>query len=248
MATPLAQVRSRACKSAQDARSLRQIFQAIDAESCPTSYNFHMHTACSDGQLQPEHLMHQAITIGLKALAITDHHTVDGFYQAQRWLDQWQRSLVKEDDDTKSVLKNRSQSLPQLWTGVEVTSILLETEVHILGYDFDPTHSSMAPYLQHRSPTASLGQAACVIDAIQTAGGLAVLAHPSRYRRSPEELIPAAAALGINGVEVYYAYNNPNPWRTSLDQTERIQKISQPFNLLHTCGTDTHGHSLLKRV
>jgi predicted metal-dependent phosphoesterase TrpH len=207
-----------------------------------------MHTVCSDGQLQPEHLMHQAVTIGLKGFAITDHHTVEGYYQALRWLSQWQQWLSEESTEKPAGSEDIPKTLPQLWTGVEVTSILLDTEVHILGYGFDPAHTSMSPYLQHHRPKGSLGHAACVIDSIQDAGGLAVLAHPSRYRRSPEELIPAAAALGINGVEAYYAYNNPSPWRTSVDQTARVQQISQPYNLLQSCGTDTHGRSLLQRI
>jgi len=80
------------------------------------------------------------------------------------------------------------------------------------------------------------------------AGGLAVLAHPVRYRRSPEDLIAAAATLGINGVETYYAYDNPSPWRTSPRQTDQVQRLSSTHGLLNTCGSDTHGLSLLQRV
>ena len=56
---------------------LKEVFQNLDAQSCPNSYNFHMHTVYSDGKLQPSELMQQAINIGLKGLAITDHHTVE---------------------------------------------------------------------------------------------------------------------------------------------------------------------------
>ena len=44
---------------------LKQVFQTIDADSCPWSYNFHMHTVYSEGKLQPEALIEQAVTIGL---------------------------------------------------------------------------------------------------------------------------------------------------------------------------------------
>lgn len=222
---------------AQDAQALRQVFASIHAESCPTTYNFHLHTRCSDGQLHPEELMEQAMTIGLQGLAITDHHSVEGYWIAQRWLEHldWQSEL---DPAT----------LPRLWVGVEVTSLLLDVEVHILGYAFDPNHPRMHPYLQHHSPKGPEAAADRVIASIQAAGGLAVLAHPMRYRRSAEELIPAAAERGINGIEAFYAYDNPRPWRPSPEQTQRVQQLSADYGLLHTCGTDSHGRNLLQRI
>ncbi len=222
--------------SARDVVSLRQVFTTIHAESCPTQYNFHMHTTCSDGQLQPEILIQQAIAIGLKGLAITDHHSVNGYRAAQRWLDECHQHTSSTDNK------------PHLWIGVEITSVLLGTEVHILGYGFDPNHPTLEPYLQHSSPRGDDAQADRVITAIQKAGGLAVLAHPARYRRSPEDLIEAAVQLGIDGVETYYAYDNPTPWRTSPIQTQRVQQINTAYRLLNTCGTDTHGKSLLQRL
>lgn len=193
-----------------------------------------MHTVCSDGQLRPEQLMQQAIAIGLKGFAITDHHTVNGYRLAQRWLNE-QRHLDKG-------------LLPHLWVGVEITSSLLDTEVHILGYAFDPDHPAIHRYLQHHSPIGEEAEAERVIAAIHGAGGLAVLAHPVRYKQSPEVLIPQAVRCGIDGIETYYAYDNPNPWRTSPNQTSRVSPISAAYELLNTCGTDTHGMSLLQRL
>ena len=84
--------------------------------------------------------------------------------------------------------------------------------------------------------------------AIQAAGGVAVLAHPVRYRRPPEELIPAAATLGIDGVETYYAYDNPAEWRPTPEKTERVEKLANAYALLSTCGTDSHGLTLTRRI
>ena len=221
--------------SAQDAAALRSVFETLTAESCPQSFNFHMHTVYSDGRLQPEELIEQAVAIGLQGLAITDHHSVQGYQKAQQWLTQ----------QTAPVLP---QLLPQLWTGIEINADLLHDEVHILGYAFDPLHTAMQPYLQGNSTTGQDYQASSVIGAIQAAGGLAVLAHPVRYRRSPDQLIPAAAQLGIDGVEAFYAYNNPSPWSPSLKQTTAVKALGKTHNLLNTCGTDTHGLSLLQRL
>ena len=74
--------------AAQDSSALKQVWSTIGPNSCPQSYNFHMHTICSDGQLAPEALIEQAVSIGLQGLAITDHHSVQGYNRAQRWLEQ----------------------------------------------------------------------------------------------------------------------------------------------------------------
>ena len=225
--------------AAQDVLALRRVLAMVHAESCPSTYNFHMHTACSDGQLQPETLMQQAIAIGLKGMAITDHHSTDGYRRAHRWLESYREDAAWRGDRPPAL---------HLWTGIEITSRLLETEVHILGYGFDPDHDSLRLYMRREAPKGMDALAEQVIACIQAAGGVAVLAHPARYRRSAEELIIAAADLGIDGVETYYAYNNPNPWVPSPRQTEEIQRLSSTLGLLNTCGTDTHGTNLLQRL
>ncbi|MFM7365597.1 MAG: PHP domain-containing protein [Cuspidothrix sp.] len=214
---------------------LKQVFQRIDAQSCPKLFNFHMHTVHSDGRLEPRELMNQAIAIGLKGLAITDHHSVIGYCAAQSWLKDWQWN-------------NPGIDAPYLWTGVEINANLLNTEVHILAYAFESEHPSMKPYLQEMPTVGKAYQANNVISAIHEAGGLAVLAHPARYRRSHFDLIPVAADYGIDGVEAFYAYNNPKPWKPSVVETEEVQQLAEKFNLLNTCGTDTHGVSLLQRL
>jgi predicted metal-dependent phosphoesterase TrpH len=220
-----------ALQPAQDASTLRAIFQTLQADSCPTHFNFHMHTVHSDGRLEPEALMQQALDHGLTGLTITDHHSVGGYERAQAWLN-----------------RHAQNGLPQLWTGFEVTSQLLEVEVHILGYAFDPSHPALDPYLQGQSPQGDAAHAQPVVAAIHAAGGVAVLAHPVRYRKPPEDLIPAAVGCGIDGVEVFYAYDNPSPWRPSPVQTARVEALRDRFGLLRTCGTDTHGCSLLQRI
>lgn len=237
MATNLAPASASHQPPAQNVAALKRVFETIDAKSCPRSYNFHMHTTCSDGKLQPEDLIQQAISIGLKGLAITDHHSIKGYQVVERWLDQ---QAWDSDED-----KSRS---PHLWTGVEITSNLMGTDVHILGYAFDPQHPSLQIYLQGNAPKGSEAEAAKVIHTLHQAGGLVVLAHPARYRRPAEQLIPVAVDLGIDGVETYYAYNNPDPWQPSPTQTEQVKQLSAEYKLLNTCGTDTHGLNLLQRL
>ena len=221
---------------AQNHFLLHHVLQSVNAQSCPRSYNFHMHTVKSDGQLQPSEIIEQAIAIGLSGLAITDHHTTNGYDEAQAWLNAWKAS--QPENNLKA---------PILWTGVEITASLFNTKVHILGYAFDPTATRLQPYLQSQPGTDILDEAHNVITAIQQAGGFAVLAHPARYRRPAAELIPQAACLGIDGVEVYYNYRVTNPWLPTPKTTEEVQQLSETYGLLKTCGTDTHGSNLLLR-
>ena len=218
---------------ARDNLSLQRVWETIDVNSCPYHYNFHMHTTASDGRLTPSELIQQALDIKLEGLAITDHHSVAGYQEAQRYLNRLEDS--KLGDLT-------------LWTGVEVTSLLAGVEVHILGYAFAPEHPALQPYLTGEKPSGKTAQAQKVIDSIHQAGGLAVLAHPHRYRRPARELIPLAAGFGIDGIEVYYSYGSSNPWKSTPDKTEEAYRLASDYDLYTTCGTDTHGSSLLLRV
>lgn len=214
-----------------DVGRLKEIFQSVTAESCPHAYNFHLHTLHSDGRLEPQQLVQQAIKAGLASLAITDHHSVDGYWSALELLQ-----------------AQPSQSLPQLWTGIEITSKLLETQVHILGYGFDPHHAALQSYLLGSAPAGHQAQANQVITALHEAGGLAVLAHPARYRRSVKELVSAAAQAGMDGIETFYCYGNKDPWEPSPSQTNTLMRLANQHNLLQTCGTDTHGLDICRRL
>ncbi|QUS59707.1 PHP domain-containing protein [Synechocystis sp. PCC 7338] len=220
-------------QSQQMERQLTTVWQSLTPTSCPRFYNFHLHTRCSDGQMSPEGLIEQAIHQELRGLAITDHHCVAGYYRAQRWLTEH---------------CHYPGPRPQLWTGIEITANLDGTEVHILGYDFDPTQPVLTPYLTGDRPDKYYAQAAKVIKALHDAGGLVVLAHPTRYRQPASQLIPAAARHGIDGVEAFYAYGNPKPWQSSVPQMEEVCYLGDLYNLFRTCGTDSHGESIMYRL
>jgi predicted metal-dependent phosphoesterase TrpH len=208
---------------------LRQVFRQIDALSCPSRYNFHMHTHYSDGKMTPENLLTQAIKIGLEDMAITDHHSVKGYLEGKQWLTQQNTNL-------------------RLWIGTEITSYIDDVDIHILAFDFDHEAISLAPYLRGQEADQDFTPAAKVIDAIHQAGGLAVLAHPSRYKLPAPEVVAAVVDWGIDGIEVYYAYRNTNPWLPTPGETEANKEMADRYGLLTTCGTDTHGTNLLVRL
>ena len=228
--------------AAQDKLSLQRVWETIDVNSCPHHYNFHMHTVASDGKLTPSELIQQALDIKLNGFAITDHHSVEGYKKAQEYLNSLEQN--EQSDRPSTTVRDRFT----LWTGLEVTSILSGVEVHILCYAFDPEHSALQPYLQGYSPNGEDARAEKVIDSIHQAGGLAVLAHPHRYRRPAKELVPVAAQSGIDGIEVYYSYGSSNPWKPTPKKTQEAYRLATQYNLYMTCGTDTHGSDLLSRV
>ncbi len=226
---------SRSNENILDTSTLKKAWLTIHENSCPYNYNFHLHTVFSDGRMTPNGLIQQAVRIGMTGLAITDHHTVDGYLDIQRNLPKLRQ-------------QNSGKTLPYIWTGVEITAKLLDTEVHILGYGFDIESPYLYPYLQGSTLRDSRAKADNVIKSIQQAGGLAVLAHPARYRLPARRLIPAAARLGIDGVETYYAYTNSKPWQPSTTQTKEVKQLAAKYHLYSTCGTDSHGLSLLQRI
>lgn len=218
------------------AQQLQDIFRQVDVDTCPEHYNFHMHTLHSDGKLAPADVMTQAMAIGLKGLAITDHHSVEGYWAAQNWIQDlsWRKG-------------NRVKS-PTLWTGIEVNANLCDVDVHILGYGFHPDSPTLRPYLQGRPAKGAAYDADTVIYSLQAAGGLVILAHPARYRKPPEPLVEKAVEYGIDGIETYYAYDNPSPWRPTPKKLVQVQALAERFDLLSSCGTDTHGKSLMRRI
>lgn len=78
--------------------------------------DLHVHTLASDGESSPEEVVKQARDAGLVAVGIADHDSIDGIEEA---LEAGERFGV------------------EVIPGVELSSELAATEVHILGYFID---------------------------------------------------------------------------------------------------------------
>ena len=208
---------------------LRDVLVGVHAGSCPHQLNFHCHTTCSDGSLRPEQLGQQAIALGLSHLAVTDHHSTAAYLPLQSWL---------------AHRAAEGCSVPVLWSGVEISCLLEGCLVHVLALGFELDPPSLDPYRQGRAPTGRLLQAAEVRLRIHAAGGLALLAHPGRYRLPFQRLIPAAAALGFDGAEAYYDYAMQPRWQPTPLVCDAIAALLSAHGLLRSCGTDTHGLEL----
>ena len=77
--------------------------------------DLHTHTTASDGLLTPEELVDLAVERGLTVLAITDHDTIEGIDAAMA----------------------HARGRLEVWPGVEISSDVPGSEVHLLGYFVD---------------------------------------------------------------------------------------------------------------
>jgi len=78
--------------------------------------DLHLHTIASDGVQSPKIVVENALKLGLKAIAFTDHDTVDGFLDVEKSV----------DDDVLEIVP-----------GVELSGLYKESDIHILGYFID---------------------------------------------------------------------------------------------------------------
>ena len=207
------------------AHPLRAILNQVGPDSCPGRFNFHCHTVCSDGSLEPAALIAQAAERGIEHLAVTDHHSSHAHALMQQWL-------------------TDNAGGPTLWTGMEISALLKGCLVHVLALGFEINHPALQPYNRGDAVVGEALRADAVVKAIHQAGGLAVLAHPARYRLGHADLIDEAARLGFDGGEAWYDYDMQTTWSPSPLICEAIDQQLSNLGLLRTCGTDTHGIDL----
>jgi predicted metal-dependent phosphoesterase TrpH len=88
--------------------------------------DLHTHTCYSDGYLNPEGLIKKAVEEGIEVLSITDHDSVNGIEEARKIAAQFGIEVI---------------------SGVEISSDIRDSEVHILGYFIDPKNKELEHYL-----------------------------------------------------------------------------------------------------
>ena len=88
--------------------------------------DLHLHTTASDGRCDPPTLVRLAWQAGLRTIAVTDHDTVAALPDAAR---------AGRDFGVRVV------------PGIEITAVIGEGDVHILGYFLDPGHPGLTAFL-----------------------------------------------------------------------------------------------------
>jgi hypothetical protein len=110
--------------------------------------DLHLHTKASDGALRPAELVKAADHIGIRAIAVTDHDSVDGIAEAC----------------------DAASSLPiEVIPGIELSTNLDGDEIHILGYMLDTNDPSLQETLQ-RLREDRLAQAHAMVERLGALG------------------------------------------------------------------------------
>ncbi len=82
-----------------------------------SGFDTHIHSTASDGTYSPSQVVEMAAERGLLGLALTDHDTVNGLAEAKE--------------------KAKALDFPFI-PGIELSAEIMDRDVHILGYWFDP--------------------------------------------------------------------------------------------------------------
>ena len=88
--------------------------------------DLHMHSFYSDGYHAPESLIDKAYNRGISTLSITDHDSVNGINEAIDYAKKYKMEVIP---------------------GLEISTDIRDTEVHILGYFVDPRNKDLEHYL-----------------------------------------------------------------------------------------------------
>jgi predicted metal-dependent phosphoesterase TrpH len=242
--------------------------------------DLHMHSTFSDGALQVRELIDLCQAQGLSAIAITDHDSIESYEEGREYATQMGIEYIP---------------------GVEISSSADGSDIHILGYMFDPTHLKLNRTLVDlrvrrvdrarqivdrlgergvslnydrvvaRAHGGSVGRAhiaaqlveeefvitfqdafnkylgndselmadldtvkltpAEAIGLILEAGGVPVMAHPSKTNR--DDLLDMLVDAGLMGIETYCHGQTQTTY-------QRYKNYAQKHNLLCTGGADFH--------
>lgn len=113
-------------------------------------FDLHAHTTASDGTLTPAGLVRHAVARGLRALAITDHDSVEGVAQALATAEDLRTDLI-------------------VIPGVELSAVHDGRDVHVLGYFVAHTDPALRAHLSDLRD-ARLRRARAIVQALSAAG------------------------------------------------------------------------------
>jgi predicted metal-dependent phosphoesterase TrpH len=139
--------------------------------------DLHLHTTFSDGKKSPAELLDYVRRADLEAWSITDHDSLEGYFDA--------RSLLLPND-------------PELITGIELSALVGDRDLHILAYFIDPEYppflEALENFREQRSRRSleiveklqSMGLAVS-FDAVREAAGEGVIGRPHIAEAMVEE-------------------------------------------------------------
>jgi len=248
--------------------------------------DLHTHSYYSDGALSPRDIVSRAINAGCNYLSLTDHDSVEGIDEAEKFAENSEMNFIKGveisakdnsqsihivglgiDSNEKSLLEglyknnqvriNRAKKISDGLSKVGIhfayekarmlsrTDYLTRTHFAQMLIKEKVCHnisSVFKKYMTGKKPGSVRVEWSSTIDVIKwihQAGGIAVLAHPHRYKMSLTKLRKLARDLKIEGLDAIEIVN-------SFSKHEDIaiaKKIADENKLLYSCGSDFHGWS-----
>lgn len=93
-------------------------------------YDLHSHSTASDGMLSPSELVRRAIEQGVDVLALTDHDTVSGIYEAKQFA--------------------KTQPI-HLISGVEISIVWEEKSIHLTALNIDENNEELTVFLNNQA-------------------------------------------------------------------------------------------------
>lgn len=119
--------------------------------------DLHLHTTASDGTQTPSEVVSAAATIGLRAIAITDHDSVEGIAEALE-------------------AARTTPGAPIVIPGVELSAVHDDSDVHVLGYFVDHTDAGFLEHLEDLR-AARMRRAEAIVHALADGGFSIDIAH-----------------------------------------------------------------------
>lgn len=102
--------------------------------------DLHTHSTASDGTLKPGEVVRRGYKMGLKAIALTDHDTVDGVKEALRECEYLNQEMAIYGTDGKGVF--------EVVPGIEISCNYESAELHILGFFIDCENEALQKGLE----------------------------------------------------------------------------------------------------
>jgi len=200
--------------------NIKELFSNFKDKDFFDRVNLHIHTNHSDGIADFDKQIERAINKNMRFISITDHNTIEG-YKNSKYIDN-----------------------PILIKGVEFDCFYKMSPLHILGYGIDINNSEILKLcssenndfirlLKSRHPKK-------VIDAIHSAGGIAILAHPCCcFVFNLDDYVKHLKKLGLDGIEIHYPYDR---FRSIVKFSSRKtpEKLAEKYNLIKSGGSDEH--------
>lgn len=208
---------------------LKKLLSSFKEDDFYKRVDLHIHTNESDGKLDPCEVIRQAKARNLEYISIADHNNIEAYLST---------NILAEDI---------------IIPAVEFDCIYKNNLIHILGYGIDIDNEKIKKlYAKCRSGRKfnivrlmQLRNPEEVIDLINNAGGIAVLAHPACiWAFNLDGFIKDLVNFGLEGVEVYYPYKGLRGI-LKFHSKKDVENIADKYKLIKTGGTDSHGSKLI---